>query len=78
MLKNEKTYGSETKRDPGREKAAGIGLKGGTTEQNSTKMWEQLQKMLDGPKLEKALDYSQNDFGEVITLSTCQAVNTKA
>lgn len=42
MLKNEKAYGSETKRNPGREKAAGIGLKGGITEQNSTKMWEHL------------------------------------
>lgn len=62
----------------GRKKAAGIGLKGGTTEQNSTKMWEHLKKMLDGTKLEKALEYSQNNFGEVITFSPCQAVNTKA
>lgn len=31
-------------RDPGREKAVGIGLKEGTTEQNSTKMWEYFTK----------------------------------
>lgn len=78
VLGNEQAYGSETKRDPGREKAAVVGLKGGITEQNFMKMWEPLQNMLDSTKLEEALDYSQNNFGKVITLSICQAVNTKA
>lgn len=44
VLENEKAYGSRTMRDPGREHTARIGLKEGTAEQNSTKMWEYLTK----------------------------------
>lgn len=76
VLENEQAY--DHKPRIRREKAAGIGLKGGNREQKSTKMWEHLQKTLDGTKPEKALDSGQNNFWEVITLPTCQAENTKA
>lgn len=65
-------------RDPGREKIAGIGLKEETTETTSTKMSEHLQTMWDGSTLEGASGSSQNNFGKVVILSTCQAVNKKA
>lgn len=73
-----KAYGSTTLRGPGRERIAGIGLKEGTPEPTSTKMSEHLQTMWDGPTLEGASGCGQHDFGKVVILSTCQAVNKKA